>query len=183
MAEAMLVLERPGLVARRVGGLAYAIFRGDAAAEATAGAAFGLAFPADLNRAAQMGERGQPGARAALRIGPDEVMLVLPEAEARAAFEAIATALSGIAHSLVDVSHRQQGYLISGADAAIALNSGCPLDLDSRAFPVGMATRTLFHKAEILLWRVAADQFRVECWRSFGPYVEGMLAEAAKDAA
>ena len=55
------------------------------------------------------------------------------------------------------------------------------LDLDPAAFPVGMATRTLFTKAEIVLWRQGADTFHVEVWRSFAPYLHGLLAEAARE--
>ena len=58
---------------------------------------------------------------------------------------------------------------------------GCPLDLDLSAFPVGMCTRTVYMKSEIYLWRVAADVFLIETWRSFTPYVVDMLVEAAQE--
>jgi sarcosine oxidase, subunit gamma len=61
------------------------------------------------------------------------------------------------------------------------LNSGCPLDLDESAFPVGMATRTILAKAEVILWRRGPTAFHVECWRSFGPYVHYFLGEAARE--
>ncbi|ADZ70374.1 Sarcosine oxidase, gamma subunit [Polymorphum gilvum SL003B-26A1] len=54
-----------------------------------------------------------------------------------------------------------------------------PIDLDPAAFPPGTATRTLFHKAEIVLWRTDEDVFVLEAWRTFLPYVEGLLADAA----
>lgn len=164
-----------------VSGLAYGVFRGDAETEAVAGKVFGLVFPAAVNRAATSGERAAPGARAALRIGPDEVLLIAPETEGEAVFAAIGKACAKNAHSLVDVSHRQQGYILAGSQAGALINSGCPLDLSAAAFPPGMATRTLFHKAEIILWRLGEDAFRIEAWRSFGPYIEGMFAEAGKD--
>ena len=44
-----------------------------------------------------------------------------------------------------------------------------------------MCTRTLFAKADIVLWRTAADAFHVEMWRSFGDYVRALLAEVARD--
>ena len=53
---------------------------------------------------------------------------------------------------------------------------------DLKAFPIGMATRTMFDKAEIVLWRRAATTFHVEVWRSFAPYLAGSLAEAARGA-
>src|ERR1039457_130132 len=84
-------------------------------------------------------------------------------------------------HSLVDVSHRQTGLEMSGPRAADILNSGCPLDLDVSAFAVGMCTRTVFAKAEIVLWRIAADVFRLEVWRSFTDYVARFLGEVARE--
>jgi sarcosine oxidase subunit gamma len=41
----------------------------------------------------------------------------------------------------------------------------------------------VFGKAEILLYRVSEQEFRVECWRSFSDYVFGLLSEGARDAA
>jgi sarcosine oxidase, subunit gamma len=90
--------------------------------------------------------------------------------------------LEGTAHSLVDVSHRQIGLIASGPAAARVLNAGCPLDLGLKAFPVGFATRTVFDKGEIVLWRRAETNFHIEIWRSFAPYLAGSLAEAARGA-
>lgn len=179
--DGMAMLDKPG-VGRLVpiSGLARFVFRGEETAEKTAGKAFGLAFPA-INRAATSGERAKPGARAVLRLGPDECLLIAPEAEGDALFAAIEGALKGVPHSLVEVSDRNQGLLLDGPEAAALINSGCPLDLSLAAFPVGMATRTLFHKAEIVVWRVGESALRIEVWRSFTPYVTGLLAEAAKD--
>ncbi|MDR3372596.1 MAG: sarcosine oxidase subunit gamma family protein, partial [Ancalomicrobiaceae bacterium] len=56
-----------------------------------------------------------------------------------------------------------------------------PLDLDVSAFPVGMSTRTVLAKVEIVLWRKAASTFHLECGRSFAPYVHGFVAEAARE--
>ena len=61
------------------------------------------------------------------------------------------------------------------------LNAGCPLDLDSTAFPIGMCTRTVLAKAEIVLWRTGQDVFHVEVWRSFADYVSSFLAEVARE--
>ena len=45
-----------------------------------------------------------------------------------------------------------------------------------------MATRTVFDRAEIVLWRLAETEFRVEVWRSFSPWLAAALAEAARGA-
>ena len=147
--------------------------RGAADARAAAARAFGVELPVAPCRAATA------GSRAALWLGPDEHLLLAPEAEAAALAAALGTALAGVAHSLVDVSHRQVAFAIKGPHAPWLLAHGCPLDLDPAEFPVGMCTRTVYLKAEILLWRTAEDAFRIEVWRSFADYVVALLAETA----
>jgi heterotetrameric sarcosine oxidase gamma subunit len=89
--------------------------------------------------------------------------------------------LDGAPASLVDISDRQVGIDVTGPETAEAINAFSALDLDLEAFPVGMCTRTIFGKAEIILWRTAADRFRIEVWRSFAPYVLGCLEEASHE--
>jgi sarcosine oxidase subunit gamma len=76
------------------------------------------------------------------------------------------------------VSDRHLGFVVQGPGADVVLNAGCPLDLHASGFPVGMCTRTVFEKAEILLWRTEPLAFRLELSRSFAPYLETLLAEA-----
>ena len=42
-----------------------------------------------------------------------------------------------------------------------------------------MCTRTVFAKAQIVLWRTDMERFRVETGRSFAPYVTKILALAS----
>lgn len=142
--------------------------------------ACGMAFGADLP--SQLGSAGAGQGRAALWLGPDEWLLIADGAGAADRGGVLESVLEGTAHSLVDVSHRQIGLIANGPAAARVLNAGCPLDLDPHAFPVGMATRTLFNKVEIVLWRRAETIFHVEVWRSFAPYLAASLAEAARGA-
>jgi sarcosine oxidase subunit gamma len=141
------------------------------------GAAFGLTIPSRPLTSATSGDRS------ALWLGPDECLLLAPAAETAALYQALAAALDGIAGALVDISHRQTALLIEGAKAAAVLNAGVPLDLSLAAFPVGMVTRTIFEKAEIVLWRTGSEAFRVEVWRSFAPYVLALLQAADRDVA
>lgn len=114
--------------------------------------------------------------RHALWLGPDE-WLILADAAPFAGHGEWAA----IGASFVEVSDRQVGLEVSGPHVEQCLASGCPLDLALAAFPVGAATRTLFHKAEIILWRIAPTRFRIETWRSFAPYVSELLADAAAE--
>jgi sarcosine oxidase, subunit gamma len=118
--------------------------------------------------------------RAALWLGPDEWLLIAPPALGAALADELTTALAELPHSLVDVSHRQSAAELRGPLAATLLSAGCPLDLDERAFPVGMCTRTVLAKAEVVLWRTAAEVFRIEVARSFVAYVSEFLAEAER---
>jgi sarcosine oxidase subunit gamma len=118
------------------------------------------------------------GDRAALWLGPDEWLLMAAEADGSALAAALSDALGSTPASLVDVSHRQVGLLVSGPGAHELLNAGCPLDLDRAAFPVGMCTRTILAKAEILHWSTGDETFRIEVASSFAPYVVAFLAEA-----
>ncbi len=120
------------------------------------------------------------GVRTALRLGPDEWMLLMAADEVDERCEAISAALTGVAYSLVDVSHRDVSFSVEGPGADAVVNGGCPIDLSTKAFPAGSATRTLLGKAEIVLQRLAADRFTVTTWRSFAPYVQGFLVEATR---
>jgi sarcosine oxidase, subunit gamma len=147
------------------------VLRGAGDVRAAASDAFGVLLPQQACRAAVVGEH------AALWLGPDEWLLLAPASEDGAALSA---ALAARPHSLVDVSHRQTAFCVTGPEAALLLAAGCPLDLDEAAFPVGMCTRTMCAKTEIVLWRPAPQVFRVEVWRSFASYLTGFLAEAAR---
>jgi sarcosine oxidase subunit gamma len=149
------------------------ILRGNAAVRAAAQQALTLQLPANPCRAVSDGER------AALWLGPDEWLLIAADGAAAILGAALNEALQGLPHSLVDVSHRQVALALDGPQAATLLAAGCALDLDARAFPVNMCTRTVLGKAEIVLWRTAADAFRIEVWRSFAAYLSAFLAEAA----
>jgi sarcosine oxidase subunit gamma len=152
------------------------ILRGGEAVRVACGMVFGAEPPSEL------GPAGEGAERAALWLGPDEWLLIADSADAAAIGDVLESVLDGTAHSLVDVSHRQIGLMASGPAAARALNAGCPLDLDLRAFAVGFATRTLFDKVEIVLWRRAEGAFHIEIWRSFAPFLAASLVEAARGA-
>ncbi len=147
------------------------ILRGRAAALDAAAVTLGFPLPQTC-RAAVAGDR------VALWLGPDEFLLLVRPTDPCAVD--LARALQPHAHALVDVSHHQIALQLHGPDAADMLNAGCPLDLHLDAFPVGMCTRTVLAKVEIILWRVAPEMFRLGIVRSFAPYVRAFLEEAAR---
>ena len=117
----------------------------------------------------------------AMRLGPDEWLLSGPEGETAQIAADVGEVLAGLHHSLVDISHRHVALSVSGPRAADVLNSGCPLDLSSSAFPAGCATRTLLGKADVVLAKTDdLPTFEIECGRSFAAYIHDFLLEAAR---
>jgi sarcosine oxidase, subunit gamma len=120
------------------------------------------------------------GGLAALWLGPDEWLVRGPLERDADINAALTTAFSGTAHTLVDIGNRHIDISVSGPACADVLNTGCPLDLAHTSFPVGMCTRTLMGKAEIVLWRSRSDLFHVDVPCSFTAYVHATLIEAAR---
>jgi heterotetrameric sarcosine oxidase gamma subunit len=145
--------------------------RAGSAAAAAIGLALGVLLPTVPCRSVIARDR------AALWLGPDEWLIV---ARATASDLAVLAtkAIGDHPASIVDVSHRSRTLEIAGVQAVWCLNAFCALDLEGRAFPVGMCTRTLLGKAEIVLWRIAPEVFHLDVARSFVPYVWACLEEA-----
>jgi len=90
--------------------------------------------------------------RATLWMGPDEYLLLdfAAGASASTLIDALESAVADVPHALVDISHRQFAFEVSGPHAATILSGACPLDLDLAEFPLGMCTRTVLAKADVV---------------------------------
>jgi len=104
---------------------------------------------------------------AVLWLGPDE-WLVLGGAESDFAE----------ASAAVDVSANRVAFDLSGPNALDVLVSGCALDLDEVAFPVGGCAQTLLARAQVILVRHDTHVFRILVRPSFAPYLRAWLADA-----
>jgi sarcosine oxidase subunit gamma len=151
------------------------VFRGPAPAQDVAAAVIGIPLPKIPCRASTGNDR------VALWLGPDEHLLFCPREMTAALQAALETALYEQPHSLVDITDRQLSLLVRGPLAAWILNGGCPLDLDVAAFPVGMCTRTVFAKTEIVLWRSETKEFHIDVARSFTRYLVDVLQLIARE--
>ena len=151
------------------------LLRGDAAVAEAAGGALGFALPDAVNRASM------DDACRALRLGPDEYLLLVAEARVEATRDDLVAALAGRHHALVDIGARLVAIEIAGAAVRDALAAACPLDLHELAFGPGQATRSLFGKAEIILDCLEPARFRLLTNRSFAPYVQRLLVEAGRE--
>ena len=156
------------------------ILQGSVAVRVAVAPIWGVAFAEQACRAIAL------ESRATLWLGPDEYLLLgmaagdAEESQAATA-EALEASMQDMPHALVNISHRQFALEVSGRHATDILNGACPLDLDPGEFPVGMCTRTVLAKADIVLWRTREDAFHLEVWRSFGGYVTGLLREIAAE--
>jgi sarcosine oxidase subunit gamma len=147
------------------------LLQGDVQARTIAAQVWGVPFSEDSCRAHVSGDR------ATLWLGPDEHLLWQASRQPDLPIDALEQALSSHPHSLVEISHRQMALELTGPHAATILAGACPLDLDIEHFPVGMCTRTILAKADMILWRTSSEQFHVEIWRSFQNYAVALLEE------
>jgi sarcosine oxidase subunit gamma len=149
------------------------IFQGDAPARAGAAAIWNVPLSDSACRAVCN------GTRASLWLGPQEYLLWDSHRGGADATGKFLDLQRQQPCSVVDVSHRQVAWEVSGTSAQTILAGACPLDLDLAQFPVDMCTRTVLAKAEVILWRRETQVFHLEVWRSFAPYVNALLGEIA----
>lgn len=72
----------------------------------------------------------------------------------------------GAAAAVTDQSGGWVSLQLKGGQAEAALMRYVPLDLRAKAFPVGRAVRAPLYHMQMVLARVAADEFRVMVFRS-----------------
>ena len=137
---------------------------------------FGKKIGLDLPK--KPGQSNSKAGLSALWIGPDEWLII----DEKNPVEKLMSGKESAQTSVTDISHRNVAFLVSGEGAENTLNAAAPRDLSLEAFPVGCASRTIFGKAEVVLLRTGGTSFRLECWRSFAPYVWDLLVDGAQDA-
>ena len=125
-----------------------------------------------------IGEMSVGTGKSALCLGPDEWLLRAPYRDAQSIIVRFSQLYETAAHSLVDVSYCTLGIKVCGPRARLALNSGCPLDLEN--MPAGRCTRTVLAKAQIILLKFDDQHYRLEIARSFAPYIWEFLKNAGK---
>jgi len=151
------------------------VLRGEPDIATTVSDALGWPLPERLNRATA-GDDAR-----ALRLGPDEYLLLVPPAMVEATQDGLVRALTGRHHALVDISARLVAIEFAGAAARDTLAAACPLDLHPSALGPEQVTRTVFGKAEIILDCLDVARLRLLTNRSFAPYVRRLLAEAGRE--
>ena len=138
-------------------------------------AELGVALPTDIGTCATA-----PNLRI-MCLGPDE-WFVLGHGNAaeqlQQAFDRLATS---VPLSAVDITSRHEAVSVSGSKAVNILRALCPIDLSVEAFPIGSCTRTIFERAQIILFREAEQSFEIEVWRSYLPYLSELLEKLSRE--
>ena len=119
-------------------------------------------------------------------MAPDELLLVLPEADLTATLEALTDALA-TEHALVqDVSDMRCVFDLAGRKPAQVLAKLCPVDLDE--LPADGLRRTRAAQVACALWRLdssgagggaSGEVWRIVAFQSVRDYLAGILASAA----
>ena len=137
------------------------------------GAVFGIDFPLEIGGVATADDVF------ALCLGPDEWEL----SSERAGIQKVSKRLQDISEpssfSVVDVSHRDRVFQVSGPFAETVLNAACPANLG--AMDMNSCRRTVFDGVQIVLMKRANDLYRLDVWRSFAPHVLALLRLAEND--
>lgn len=133
----------------------------------------GLVLPAKIGLMAE-----KQGFTAAC-IGPDEWYILAEESKAATLIAASEKLYASEPHSLVDISHRETGIELKGAQAEWLLNAASPLNLAQMEAPG--AARTIFDRVQIILLKYAPDHYRIEVWNSFGDHVWTLLETASHE--
>ncbi|WP_343079402.1 sarcosine oxidase subunit gamma [Ostreiculturibacter nitratireducens] len=111
-------------------------------------------------------------------MSPDELLLLVPYAEAAATVASVEAALAG-EHALVaDVSDARVTIRIRGEKAAEVLMKLCPVDFPSLA--EGELRRTRAAQVAAALWRSGPEEFTLVSFRSVAGYVMGLLEHSAR---
>lgn len=113
-------------------------------------------------------------------LGPEEWLLIGDMATHAGLYDICLQLSEDYVMSVAEVSHRNVCLRLNGPGAAEMVNVGCPLDMSLDMFPVGKCVRTVYENAPILLIRLSETRFELECWRSFAPYVVGLMAAHAR---
>lgn len=152
--------------------------KGDLASEQLTAAATGLAgveFP---------GPRGAvvDGERGLLWMAPDEVMVLLPRAEAAGGVAALSKALAGSHHLAVDVSDARSLFRLEGVAVREVLAKLTPADLHPDAFGPGEVRRTRLAQVAAAFWMPDGETADLIAFRSVASYVFDLLSTAADPA-
>lgn len=112
-------------------------------------------------------------------MSPDELLLLVPYAEADTTVAALGEALAGVHHMAVNVSDARASFRIEGAGTRELLARLCPVDLSPESFGPGELRRTRLAQVPAAFWMDSAGGVTLVCFRSVARYAFDLLKGAA----
>ncbi len=150
---------------------------GDAEGRKAAGVLLGLELPTTPGGTAV----NASGGGVALWTGPGRWLLCLPAGEGKANVAALAEALAGRHHAVIDLTQARTVVRAGGPRLRDLLSKGVPIDLHSRVFPVGACAVTSLAHVTGTLHHVEDGVIDLFVMRSFGLHLWEWLHEAGEE--
>jgi sarcosine oxidase subunit gamma len=113
-------------------------------------------------------------------MSPDEILILVPYAEAAAAIETIAKAMKKKHYLAENVSDARALITVEGAFAREVIAKLAPVDLHPDVFQPGDFRRSHIGQVAAAFWMRDADTIEVICFRSVAEYAFDLLATSAK---
>lgn len=113
-------------------------------------------------------------------MSPDEVMIMMPYAEAGATVAALDKALKGQHFLAVNVSDARAVFEVKGARVREVMAKLSPVNMAPEAFQPGQFRRTRMAQVAAAFWMIDEETVRIICFRSVAEYVFGLLKDAAE---
>ena len=114
-----------------------------------------------------------------LWLGPNEWMVQVPDEKIGDLHSKLEKALSKHHVAVTIVSDHSVAMEVSGPDARVILEKGCPLDLHPRAFSTGHCAQSHFLQAVIIIAQLDdAPRYLIRIRRSMSEYLWEALSEA-----
>jgi len=145
---------------------------GSAKLKAAVKAVTGVEVPAQ-------GECAGTGEGGVAWMSPDELLVMVPYADAEAGVAKLSEALKGQHFLAANVSDARAVFSISGSGAREVLARPAPVDLSPEVFGPGMMRRTRLAQVPAAFWMRDAETFELICFRSVAGYVFDVLRNAA----
>ncbi len=113
-------------------------------------------------------------------MSPDELLIIVPYADADAKVAEIGKGMGDAHHMAVNVSDARCMFAVSGDDALVreALAKLMPVDLSPAAFKVGQFRRSRMAQVPAAVWMADTGEARIVCFRSVAQYVFDLLKGA-----
>lgn len=115
-------------------------------------------------------------------MSPDELLLMLPYAQAREAAAILRNAMAGQHFLAENVSDARAMFRLTGPDAALreVVAKLAPLDMAPDAFVPGTIRRSKLGQVAAAVWMPGPGALSVVCFRSVAGYAFDLLANAAQ---